>query len=53
MGSLSRADHMMDEPNQGRTTPTSEATALAPLRPADNPNELWEWLRLLKAMLGY
>ncbi len=47
MGSLSRADQMLDEPNQNRIVATPDASALAPLRPADSPNELWEWLRLL------
>lgn len=47
MGSLSRADQILDEPNQNRIAPTSDASVLAPLRPADSPNELWEWLRLL------
>ncbi len=47
MGSLPRADHMADEPNQTRMVPASEAAALAPVRPVESPNELWEWLRLL------
>lgn len=46
MGSLPRANHMVDEPNQTRIVPASEA-ALAPVRPVETPNELWEWLRLL------
>ena len=37
---------MVDEPNQTRMVPASEAP-LAPVRPVESPNELWEWLRLL------
>jgi succinoglycan biosynthesis transport protein ExoP len=47
MGSLSKADQMLDEPNQSRMVSTPDSSALAPLRPTDSPNELWEWLRLL------
>jgi len=47
MGSLSRADQMLDEPNQSRMVAAADSSALAPLRPTDSPNELWEWLRLL------
>ncbi len=47
MGSLPRADQVvLDEPHQNRTLPAPE-TGLASVRPVDQPNELWEWLRLL------
>lgn len=47
MGSLPRADQIMDDPNQNRMVPIPESAALAPARPVETPNELWEWLRLL------
>ncbi len=47
MGSLPRADHIVDEPSQNRMVPAAEVAALAPARPVETPNELWEWLRLL------
>lgn len=47
MGSLSRADQMMDEPNQNRMLPAQDASVMSPVRPVDSSNELWEWLRLL------
>lgn len=47
MGSLPRADHIVDEPSQNRMVPAAEVGALAPVRPVETPNELWEWLRLL------
>ncbi|WP_425066184.1 GumC family protein [Reyranella sp.] len=46
MGSLSRADHIVDEPNQNRILPASEAP-LPALRPVESSDELWDWLRLL------
>lgn len=46
MGSLPRADQvLLDDPNQNRMLPATEGHA--PVRPVDQPNELWEWLRLL------
>lgn len=38
---------MVDEPNQNRVVPAPDAAVLAPVRPMESPNELWEWLRLL------
>lgn len=47
MGSLPRADQvLLDDPNQNRMLPAPDS-GLAPVRPVDQPNELWEWLRLL------
>lgn len=46
MGSLPRADHTVEEPNQTRIVPAPDA--LPPvLRPAESSDELWDWLRLV------
>ena len=47
MGSFPKAEHIMDDAALNRIVPASEPSALAPVRPVDSPNELWEWLRLL------
>ncbi len=47
MGSFPKAEQIADDPAANRIVPASESAALAPLRPVDGPNELWEWLRLL------
>jgi capsular exopolysaccharide synthesis family protein len=47
MGSFPKAEHIMDDTALNRVVPASEPSALAPVRPVDSPNELWEWLRLL------
>lgn len=46
MGSLPRANHIVDEPNQNRVTSTQEPL-LPAVRPAETRDELWDWLRLL------
>jgi len=46
MGSLPRADHAVEEPNQNRVVPAPEALPPA-LRPVESSDELWDWLRLL------
>ena len=47
MGSFPRAEHIVDDSAINRIVPASEPAALAPVRPMEAPNELWEWLRLL------
>jgi capsular exopolysaccharide synthesis family protein len=47
MGSFPKADQIADEAGINRIVPASEPGALAPVRPVEAPNELWEWLRLL------
>ena len=46
MGSFPKADQI-DDGGINRIVPASEPGGLAPLRPTEAPNELWEWLRLL------
>ena len=46
MGSLPRASHIGDEPNQNRVMPPPDAL-LPAVRPAESRDELWDWLRLL------
>lgn len=46
MGSFPKADQI-DDGGINRIVPASEPGGLAPLRPSEAPNELWEWLRLL------
>jgi capsular exopolysaccharide synthesis family protein len=46
MGSFPKVDQIVDERAINRIVPASEAGALAPVRPGQAPNELWEWLRL-------
>jgi capsular exopolysaccharide synthesis family protein len=47
MGSFPRAGQIVDDAPINRIVPASEPGALAPIRPTEAPNELWEWLRLL------
>src|SRR6266508_947031 len=47
MGSFPKAEQIMDDGAINRIVPASEPGALAPVRPGEAPNELWEWLRLL------
>jgi polysaccharide biosynthesis transport protein len=47
MGSFPKADQIMDDGAINRIMPASEPTALAPVRPSEAPDQLWEWLRLL------
>jgi succinoglycan biosynthesis transport protein ExoP len=47
MGSFPKADQIVDDSATNRLVPASEPGSLAPVRPVDAPNELWEWLRLL------
>ena len=47
MGSFPKADQIMEDSAVNRIVPASEPGALAPVRPSEAPNELWEWLRLL------
>ena len=47
MGSFPKAEQIVDDGAINRIVPASEPGALAPVRPGDAPNELWEWLRLL------
>src|ERR1700759_3576997 len=47
MGSFPKAEHLMDDATRNRIVPAAKPSALAPVRPVDSPNELWEWLRLL------
>jgi polysaccharide biosynthesis transport protein len=47
MGSFPKADQIVDDSAINRIVPASEPGALAPVRPSEAPNELWEWLRLL------
>lgn len=46
MGSLPRVGHSGDEMDLNQPAIGAEGMGGAP-RPVDNPNELWEWLRLL------
>src|SRR5258708_15802586 len=47
MGSFPKAEQIVDDSVANRMVPASESGALAPVRPVEGPNELWEWLRLL------
>jgi len=47
MGSFPKAEQIVDDGAINRIIPASEPGALAPVRPVEAPNELWEWLRLL------
>lgn len=47
MGSFPKAEQIVDDGAINRIVPASEPGALAPVRPGEVPNELWEWLRLL------
>lgn len=47
MGSFPKAEQIVDDSGGNRIVPASESGALAPVRPVEGPNELWEWLRLL------
>ena len=47
MGSFPKAERIMDDGAINRIVPASEPGALAPVRPSEAPDELWEWLRLL------
>ena len=47
MGSFPKAEQIVDDGAINRIVPASEPGALAPVRPGEAPNELWEWLRLL------
>src|SRR4029450_13837849 len=47
MGSFPKAEQIVDDGAINRIVPASEPHALAPVRPGEAPNELWEWLRLL------
>src|SRR4029453_5753770 len=47
MGSFPKAEQIVDDGAINRIIPASEPGVLAPLRPSEARNELWEWLRLL------
>ncbi len=47
MGSFPRSDQIADDPAIARIVPASEPGVLAPIRPSEAPDQLWEWLRLL------
>ena len=47
MGSFPRSDQVADDAAINRIVPASEAGVLAPVRPSEAPDQLWEWLRLL------
>jgi capsular exopolysaccharide synthesis family protein len=47
MGSFPRSDQIADDAAINRIVPASEPGVLAPVRPSDAPDQLWEWLRLL------
>ena len=47
MGSFPKAEQIVDDAASNRMMAASESGALAPVRPVEGPNELWEWLRLL------
>src|SRR5882724_10240178 len=47
MGSFPKAEQIVDDSGINRIVPASEAGSMAPVRPVEAPNELWEWLRLL------
>jgi len=47
MGSLPKVDRMGEETGLNRLSATVDSIGSAPVRPAEGPNELWEWLRLL------
>jgi uncharacterized protein involved in exopolysaccharide biosynthesis len=47
MGSFPKAEHIVDDGAINRIIPASEPGPLAPVRPSEARNELWEWLRLL------
>ena len=47
MGSFPRSDQIGDDAAINRIVPGFEPAALAPVRPGDAPDQLWEWLRLL------
>jgi capsular exopolysaccharide synthesis family protein len=47
MGSFPRSDQIADDAAINRIVPASEPGVLAPVRPSEAPDQLWEWLRLL------
>jgi len=47
MGSFPRSDQIADDAAINRIVPASESGMLAPVRPSEAPDQLWEWLRLL------
>ena len=47
MGSFPRVDQIVDDSAINRIVPASEAAGVAPVRPSEAPDQLWEWLRLL------
>ncbi|GEP56573.1 protein-tyrosine kinase [Reyranella soli] len=47
MGSFPRSDQIADDAAINRIVPASESGVLAPVRPSEAPDQLWEWLRLL------
>ena len=47
MGSFPRSDQIADDAAINRIVPASEPGVLAPIRPSEAPDQLWEWLRLL------
>src|SRR5262245_58914073 len=47
MGSFPKVEQIMDDGAINRIVPASEPAAMAPVRPSEAPDQLWEWLRLL------
>src|SRR5476651_2152061 len=47
MGSLPKVDRMGEETGLNRLSAAGDSVGATPVRPAEGPNELWEWLRLL------
>ena len=47
MGSLPKVDRMGEETALNRLSAVGDSGGTGPVRPAEGPNELWEWLRLL------